>query len=67
MRKNIWRLLQVTWLALAMLTVYNSMWALRSGPSYCSGMSCVSASDCGDACACNGQDNTCYDVEFPTT
>jgi hypothetical protein len=67
MRKNIWRLLQVTWLALAMLTIYNSMWTLGSGASYCSGMFCASNSDCGDACACNSLDSTCYEVGLPTT
>jgi hypothetical protein len=66
MRKNIWRLLQITWLVLAMLTVYNSMRALGSGASFCSGLSCDSQSDCGDACFCSGLDSTCYDVEQPT-
>ena len=66
MKKNIWRLMQITWLALAMLTVYNSVQILRSGADYCSGMSCVSAADCGTECICNGLDNLCYAITQPT-
>jgi hypothetical protein len=66
MKKNIWRLMQITWLALAMLTVYNSMRVLGSGADYCSGLSCVSESDCGTACICNGLDNLCYAIPQPT-
>jgi hypothetical protein len=65
MKKNIWRTMQITWLALAMLTLYNSMRALGNNPSYCSGMSCISTSDCGSECICNGLDNLCYEVEPP--
>jgi len=66
MKMNIWRLMQITWLALAMLTVYNSMRVLGSGSAdYCSGLSCVSASDCGTECICNGLDNLCYAVPQP--
>jgi hypothetical protein len=66
MKKNIWGLMQITWMALAMLTIYNLMRALGSDASYCSGLSCVSASDCGTECICNGLDNLCYEATQPT-
>jgi hypothetical protein len=66
MKKNIWRLTQIIWLALAMLTVFNSIRALGSDANYCSGMSCIIDSDCGSACICNALDNLCYEVTRPT-
>jgi hypothetical protein len=66
MKKNIWRLMQITWLALAMLTVYNSIRALGSDASYCSGMYCMNESDCGSECICNGLDNLCYEATQST-
>jgi hypothetical protein len=66
MKQNIWKLMQITWLALAMLTVYNSLRVLGSDASYCSGMSCVSAADCGSECICSGLDNICYEAPEPT-
>ena len=63
MKRNFWRPLQITWLVLATLTTYNSIWAFENDASYCSGMFCQTHSDCGMPCFCNGLDNTCYNVE----
>jgi hypothetical protein len=60
MKQNFLRFLQVAWIALAMLTAYNSFRALKDDASYCSGMYCGRQSDCGSACFCNSSDYTCY-------
>jgi hypothetical protein len=60
MKKNILRIVQITWMALALLTAYHSVKAFSNNPSYCSGMYCAGGSDCGTACFCSGRDSTCY-------
>jgi hypothetical protein len=62
MKKHFWRLLQISWLVLAVVTIYNSIWTLEVDASYCSGMYCETQNDCGLPCVCNGADNTCYSV-----
>ena len=65
MKKNIWTLLQITWLVVAMFTVQISMQALKSEASYCSGMYCESTSDCGVPCFCDSRNFMCYNAEQP--
>jgi len=60
MKKNIWTLLQVTWLVLAMFTTHNSIGALGGGAWYCSGLNCVSDNDCESPCRCDGLNSICY-------
>jgi hypothetical protein len=62
MKKNIWRLLQIIWLVLAICTIHDTIWALHSNASTCSGMFCESDTDCGAPCSCNSLDSKCYDV-----
>jgi hypothetical protein len=62
MKKNIQRLLHVTWLILLTVTIYNSVEALKGNAAYCSGMYCELQSDCWLPCVCNNLDNTCYSV-----
>ncbi len=66
MKKNIWRMLQITGLILAIFTTYNSILTLNSGASYCSGMYCESNNDCGIPCFCNSLDFTCYNPSRST-
>lgn len=60
MKKNIWRPLQIAWLALAMFTAHNSILALTGDASYCSGMYCEKDSDCGRPCSCDVSNFICY-------
>jgi hypothetical protein len=60
MKKNIWRSLQIAWLALAMFTAHNSILALKDNAGYCAGMNCVSDGDCAAPCRCDSLDSMCY-------
>jgi hypothetical protein len=60
MKKNIRRSLQIAWLVVAMFTTHNSILTLNGDAGYCSGMSCVSDSDCDDSCRCDSLDSKCY-------
>jgi len=62
MKKNIWTLLQATWLVIAIFTAHNSIMALGRVDGYCSGMNCVSDGDCGAACRCDSTNSMCYNV-----
>ena len=60
MKKNIWSLLQISWLVLAVFTAHNSITALNGADGNCSGLNCVSDNDCGSSCRCDSMNSTCY-------
>jgi hypothetical protein len=65
MKRNIWRLLQITLLVLVVITLHDSVSALNNNDNFCSGMYCESDNDCAIPCFCGLQDNRCYNTLEP--
>ncbi|MBO0860212.1 MAG: hypothetical protein J2P21_17420 [Chloracidobacterium sp.] len=60
MKKTLWKLLQISWLVLAIFIASKSILALNNDADYCSGINCWSNNDCSSPCVCDKMDYMCY-------